>query len=117
MKIEENKVNGVETRVMAIETRVNMMVNCKDRTRIVIREKGIIKRPKIHASRHPRRVTLRTRLAGNVGNITSGNADRGIQCVTSAVRRGTLLEDVLPRPQIITSRTGIKDHNSNPYKL
>ena len=102
---------------MATGTRVNKVVSYKDRKRTITREKRIIRRPEILANRLPRRVTLRTQLARNVGRITSENAIKELQYVTSAVKRVILLEDAPPRFQMITEKIGIKDHNSDLYKL
>ena len=117
MKTEKSKVNKVETRIMAIKIKVNRVISCKDQTRIITRGKGIVRRLETLANRHPRRVILRTRPAGNVERIISGNAVREPQCATSVVKRVILLEDALPRPQMITDITGIKTHSLNPFKL
>ena len=81
------------------------------------KRKGNSQRLETLANRYPKRTTLLTRLARNVARTTSENADKGLQYVTSAVRRGTLLEDAPLRPQMITGRTGIKEHNSYLYRL
>ena len=102
---------------MEIGIKVNRAVSYKDITRIVTRGKGIIRRPETLTNRHPKRVTLRTQLVGNVRRIISGNVVKELHYVTSVVKRVILLEDAPPRSQTITNRTRIKDHSSVIYKL
>ncbi|KAL5561567.1 hypothetical protein UlMin_031314 [Ulmus minor] len=51
------------------------------------------------------------------GKNYPGNAVKELQCVTSAVKRGIMPGDALPRPRMTTGKIRIKDRNSDPYKL
>ena len=107
----------VEAITVVTEIRVNMVVSYKGRIKIITRKRGIIRQPEILTSKPLKRAILPTRHAGNVARTTLGNADKGLQCVTSAVRRGTFPKDAMLRPQMITGITRIKKHISDPYRL
>ncbi len=58
-------MSKVAAEVVEFRIRINRLVRCKGRVRIT-RERGIVRRLVVLASKPRKRVTLLTRLAGNV---------------------------------------------------
>ena len=101
----------VEVGTMITKTRVRRATGNKDIISTITRERGLIRQQGILANKPQRTTVLHIQLMQSVGKFTQGNADKGQPYVTSAVRKGIMLEGVRLRHQVTIGRTRIRDHN------